>query len=204
MMRWRRLRAAALPIMVTAVVAAGVLSAPTAASASEAPADLSATRACTVGGLPITSQDDAKSVPTVISCFDTIAEAKEFIADGAPGDLEKLLAAGGETPSRAALAAASTVHVGTLWASTGASGSSLLHWGTGSGCYGVTYGFPSLPSGWNDTARSARGYANCWVTTYANTSYGGSRLNCTPYCSSLGSLNGAVSSVVYRPSGTFG
>ncbi|MBA8817560.1 hypothetical protein FHX48_002665 [Microbacterium halimionae] len=201
MTRWRGLASVAVGAV---LVVAGLFAVPTAASASEVQVSTAPARACTVGGLPITSKDDVTRVPTVISCFDTVAAAKEFIADGAPGDLEKLLGVAGETPSRTALAAESTVHVGTLWSSTGASGTSLLHWGTGSGCNGVTYGFPSLPSGWNDTARSARGYANCWVTTYANTSYGGSRLNCTPYCSTLGSLNGAVSSVVYRPSGTFG
>lgn len=133
-----------------------------------------------------------------MSCFETLAEAEEFVEAGAPGDLEQLIprARGGATLS--------TVIVGKQYTGTSRSGAVLVQWGTGSGCYGVTYGYPSMPFGWNDEVRSSEGFSNCWVSNYTATSYGGSVLNCTPYCSSMGSFAAVTSSVVYRPSGTFG
>lgn len=153
-----------------------------------------------MGGLPVEDGEALPDdVPLVISCFDTIDEAEAFIAAGAPGDLEQLIGEGVQ-----ARAAAATTALGRIWTGTSRSGTVLVQWGAGSGCYGVTYGFPSMPSGWNDVVRSSQGYANCWVTHYENASYGGATLTCSAYCSSLGSLAAKTSSIVYRPNGTFG
>lgn len=159
---------------------------------------------CTVGSLAVPlGEEIPEEVPLVMSCFDTFAEAESFIEAGAPGDLEQLI--GVPSMARGLVAtAASTVTIGRAWTGTGKGGSELVHWGTGSGCYGVTYGFPTLPAGWNDNIRSAQGFSNCWVTHYENASFGGNPLNCVPYCSTLGFLNGKSSSIVYRPTGTFG
>lgn len=158
---------------------------------------------CTVGGVEVPLGDTVPDdIPVVISCFDTQEDAEAFIDAGAPGDVEQLV---GQTRSRsAAAAAASTVTIGRVWTGAGRTGSQLIHWGTGSGCYGVTYGFPGLPAGWNDNIRSAEGASNCWASHYENASYGGQVLTCAPYCSTLGFLNGMSSSIVYRPVGTFG
>lgn len=185
----------------TAVIAATIFS--LAALPAHAAEPAGPTEVCTIGGVAViegeTPPDD---IPVVISCFDTEVEAEAFIEAGAPGDLEQLT---GATKARTAgVAAASTVTIGRVWTGLGRTGSELIHWGTGSGCYGVTYGFPTLPSGWNDNIRSAEGSSNCWASHYQNASYGGQVLTCAPYCSTLGFLNAMSSSIVYRPVGTFG
>ncbi|WP_159501295.1 hypothetical protein [Microbacterium sp. 18062] len=195
-MKARRLLATASLVMAIALI---TVSAPTAATAApQTDETRTEQRACTVGTVPQRGEPDP-DVPVVVSCFDTLTEAETFVEEGAPGDLEQL------TPqARTDVTAASTVIVGRQYTGTGRTGSVLVQWGTGSGCYGVTYGFPSMPSGWNDVIRSSEGFNNCWVSDYANTSYGGAVYNCTPYCSSLGTMAAQTSSVVYRPSGSLG
>lgn len=157
--------------------------------------------ACTVGGVAIPDGEAApENIPTVISCFDSVEEAEQFIEDGAPGDLEQLQPAG----QSARAAAAAAVMVGKIWTGTSRSGSVLIHWGSGTGCTGVTFGFPSLASTWNNNVRSAEGFNNCWSSQYDGTSYTGTVLTCTPYCGTLGTLAAKTSSVVYRPVGTWG
>ncbi|APZ33063.1 hypothetical protein BOH66_01180 [Microbacterium aurum] len=161
------------------------------------------TDACTIGGVAVPEGEAPPAdIPVVISCFDSQAEAEAFIEAGAPGDIEQLI--GTSQARSASAAAASTVTIGSVWTGLGRTGSVLIHWGTGSGCYGVTYGFPTLPSGWNDNIRSAEGSSNCWASHYQNASYGGQVLTCAPYCSTLSFLNAMSSSIVYRPVGTFG
>lgn len=183
--------------LVHAALAAVVLLIPAApAAATSSPAE----EVCTMGGLPVAEGEAIPDdIPLVVSCFETVAEAEEFIDAGAPGDLEQLLGDAVHARSSAA-----TVAIGRIWTGTSRSGTLLIQWGAGSGCYGVIYGFPSMSSGWNDVVRSSQGYANCWATHYENTSYGGSSLTCSAYCSSLGSLAAKTSSIVYRPVGTFG
>lgn len=178
-----------------ALIALFILTTPAPATASTPPA------ACTVGGIAIPDGEPApEEIPTVISCFDSVADAEQFIEDGAPGDHEQLYPE--STSARAA--AAATITVGKIWTGTSRSGSVLIHWGSGSGCYGVTFGFPSLGSGWNNNVRSAEGFNNCWSSQYDGTSYTGTVVTCAPYCASLGVLAAKTSSVVYRPVGTFG
>jgi hypothetical protein len=98
--------------------------------------------------------------------------------------------------------AVSTI-VGTVYKDADGGGESLTFWGS-SGCSGVTFGFPSLASGWDNSISSARAANGCWVTLYTATNYGGSRLNCTPYCASVGTWNDNVKSLVFRPEGMFG
>lgn len=178
-----------------ALIATLAFAAPTPALASTAP------DACTVGGVAIPDgapiPDD---IPTVISCFDSVAAAEQFIEAGAPGDYQQLHP--GAENARAA--AAATVTVGKIWTGTSRSGSVLIHWGSGSGCYGVTFGFPTLGSEWTNNVRSAEGFNNCWSSQYDGTNYTGAVLTCAPYCSSLGALDAKTSSIVYRPVGTFG
>lgn len=180
-----------------ALVAVLALATPTTALAAT-PADEPA--ACTVGGIAV--PDGApmpEDIPTVMSCFDSVEEAEQFIEDGAPGDYEQL------NPNvSSARAVAATVMVGKIWTGTSRSGSVLIHYGSGSGCNGVTFGFPTLASTWNNNVRSAEGFNNCWSSQYDGTSYTGSVLTCTPYCATLGSLAAKTSSIVYRPAGTWG
>lgn len=159
--------------------------------------------ACTVGGVPVPLGEEVPGeIPTVISCFESVEAAEQFIADGAPGDYEHLYPE--QTAARSAAVAATTVVVGKIWTGTSRSGSVLIHWGSGSGCQGVTYGFPSLGSGWNNNIRSAEGFNSCWSSQYDGSNYSGYVVTCTPYCATLGTLAGKTSSVVYRPVGTFG
>lgn len=180
-----------------AVIAILAFFTPTTALAASDPAPPTA---CTVGGVAIPEGQTApEDIPTVVSCFDTVAEAEQFIEDGAPGDYEQLYPG-----SSAQRAAAATVMVGKIWTGASRSGSVLIHWGSGSGCSAATYGFPSLGSGWNNNIRSAEGFNNCWSSQYDGANYSGFVVTCTPYCASLGTLAGKTSSVVYRPVGTFG
>lgn len=105
-----------------------------------------------------------------------------------------------ESPSRTS---AGTVAVGTIHSDSHGGGSSLTFWGS-SGCAGVSYGFASLPSNWSSIISSGGGKNGCWATMYTATNYGGSRLNCTPWCGTLGSWNDGVGSIVFRPTGTWG
>lgn len=196
-----------LRLIVLAAAAAALLLASPAApaiAAEDEPQEV-----CTVGGIAVAvGETPPAEIPVVISCFDNEADAKEFIESGAPGDLERLLEVPPHNVDSGAqpriLAAASTVIIGKVWTGTSRGGSELIHWGTGSGCYGVTYGFPTLPVGWNNNIRSAEGYSNCWASHYGGTSYSGSVLTCAPYCATLGFLDAQSSSIVYRPVGTFG
>lgn len=123
-------------------------------------------------------------------CFGSESEVSQYL-DGLTGAATE------------ARAAAATTVIGTVYKDINSGGASLTFWGT-SGCAGVTFGFPSLASGWNNSISSARGSNGCWLTLYTATNYGGSRLNCTPYCASIGAWNDNVQSIVFRPTGTFG
>jgi hypothetical protein len=124
-------------------------------------------------------------------CFPTKAEADGFL-DASITKADEL-----------SLGALSSVAIGTVYANVNYGGSSLTMWGS-SGCAGVTFGFASLGGGWDSRVSSARGSNGCWVTLYRGTGYSGDRLNCTPACSSVGSLNDQVRSLVFRPWGTLG
>ncbi|WP_374976424.1 hypothetical protein ACEYYH_00880 [Microbacterium trichothecenolyticum] len=186
-------------ISTIALVITAVLAIATTAPAPAARAD-EVSEVCTIGGVAVpVGQPLPDNTPLVTSCFDTIEQAEAFIDAGAPGDLERLV-----PQARTSLAPLSTVIIGRQYTSTSRGGSVLVQWGTGSGCYGVTYGFASMPNGWNNVIRSSEGFNNCWVSNYTETDYGGSVLICIPYCSTMGSFAALTSSVVYRPSGTFG
>lgn len=174
-----------------ALVAMLAIAAPTSAVAADEPA------ACTVAGVAVTDGAPMpEEIPTAMSCFDSVAQAEQFIEEG--GDLEQLNQAG--PTSRAA---AATVIVGKAWTGTSRSGTVLIHYGSGNGCYGVTFGFPTLASTWNNNVRSAEGLNNCWSSQYDGAGYKGPAITCTPYCATLGSFAAKTSSIVYRPTGTW-
>lgn len=177
-----------------AIIATFAFATPTSALATAEPA------ACTVAGVAVPEGNPLpEEISTVISCFDSVEEAEQFIEVGAPGDLEQV-----DQTNLAARAAAATVIVGKAWTGTSRSGSVLIHYGSGTGCYGVSFGFPTIASTWNNNVLSAEGLNNCWSTQYDGTSYTGALLNCTPYCATLGSFAAKTSSIVYRPTGTWG
>lgn len=128
--------------------------------------------------------------PETPVCFTTEAQVEEYLLDI------------GVTETAGRGATASTL-VGTVYKDTNGTGASLTFFGS-SGCAGATFGFPSLASGWDNSISSVRASNGCWVTLYTATSYGGARLNCTPYCGTIGTWNDNVKSLVFRPSGTFG
>jgi hypothetical protein len=178
------------------------------ATVPAAPVDVNPT--CAVGADPIEAGPLAPAVAElpepVIDCFPTFAAAMEFVTGGAlvaetPAQLDRLAA---ESPD--AMATASWIVLGYEYKSTGYSGGSLVLYGTsGSGCgSSTTYGFPTMPSGWNNVISSARAFNGCWSTHYDGTSYSGTRRTCTPSCSTLGTMNNRTSSIVFRPVGTYG
>jgi hypothetical protein len=134
---------------------------------------------------------DSRERQAAPRCFATKAEADGFL------DASMTQA---DAVSRSAL---SSVALGTVYADITYGGSSLTMWGA-NGCAGATYGFASLSGGWDSRVSSARGSNGCWVTLYRGTGYSGDRLNCTPACSSVGSMNDQVRSLVFRPWGSLG
>ncbi|MGN6426089.1 hypothetical protein [uncultured Leifsonia sp.] len=127
--------------------------------------------------------------PASPACFGTQDEVDAYLA--------------GVTAQNRSLLAASSVVLGTVYRDSGYGGGSYTFYGAGP-CSGVTYGFPSLSSDWQNTISSAKAYASCWVTLYDAASYGGSRYNCTPNCASLPAFNDRTESLVFRPAGTLG
>lgn len=167
---------------VVAIVAASMLVSVSPASASTD----EESGHCTVEVYPIESGETEAD----LVCFSTEEEVAEYLSGIGVGN------------TNARGVAASTI-IGTVYKDYNQGGQSLTFWGSSS-CAGVTFGFPSLASGWNNSISSVRASNGCWVTLYTTTSYGGSRLNCTPYCASVGSWNDNVKSLVFRPQGTFG
>jgi hypothetical protein len=172
---------------IAVLVAAGMLSFGPVSSALAQPTAPAVEVHCAAEVTPL-DEPTGQSDPL---CFETEAEAKEYV--------ESI-----QQPQNAAArgANASTI-LGTVYQDTNRNGSSLTLWGA-NGCAGSVFGFSSLESGWTNTISSASGQNGCWLTLYTAASYGGSRLNCTPYCGSLGSWNDDVKSLVFRPTGTFG
>lgn len=142
---------------------------------------------CAIEIFPI---GDIASSPTGAVCFATEDEVTAFLHGSAES-------------GRGARAAAAGVAVGTVYKDAGGAGGSLTFWGS-SGCTGATFGFPTVPSGWDNSISSVRGSNSCWATVYADVNYVGSRVNCSPYCASIGSRNDSVKSLVFRPTGTLG
>lgn len=164
------------------------------------------TQTCTVGTLAVPAGSELPDDPEiVVSCFDSPVEAEAFIAEGAPGDLEQLSSS---APLGRGVTALSTVALGSVYTGTSYSGSSLLLWGaSGTGCYGVTYGFPNMAdygTAWNNSINSSRAQSGCWVTHYDGATYSGSKINCVPDCASMSTMGSKSTSVVYRPVGQYG
>ncbi len=140
----------------------------------------------------VTATLDQNATPAPPICFATQDEVSVF--------LESIGVSQNSAANRGLMA--NTV-VGTVYQDANRGGGSLTFWGS-SGCAGVTFGFPALASGWDNNISSAEGSNGCWLTLYTAISYGGSRLNCTPYCASVGTWNDNVKALVFRPVGTFG
>lgn len=196
---------AASTVLVTAMLAAPLA---TAAEPAE-PVDRSPT--CAVGAEPVELSKGAAALADLpdpaIDCFPTFGAAIEFITGGevvaeSPAELERVAAASDD----GTVSTAASVVLGYEYKNTGYSGGSLVLYGSsGSGCGSSrTYGFSSMPSGWNNVISSARSFAGCWSTHYDLTSYGGTRVTCQGSCSSLGTMNNRTSSIVFRPVGTYG
>ncbi|WP_158437708.1 peptidase inhibitor family I36 protein [Naasia lichenicola] len=136
-----------------------------------------------------TDSDTADLQPV---CFFTEEEVEAYIEESANAG----------RGSGASVAAASVV-LGVVYKDINYGGSSLTLFAS-SDCNGTTHGFPTLSSGWDNSISSAKGSSTCWLTLYTATSYGGSRLNCTPNCASIGSWNDQVKSIIFRQTGLYG
>ena len=131
----------------------------------------------------------------------TPAGTEKPVCFGTQADVDTYLTAV-TAPSFARTAAASTI-LGVVYQDANYGGGSLTMWGAGT-CSAATYGFATLDAGWTNSISSAKGSSSCWLTLYSATSYGGDRINCTPACASLSTMNDRSRSVVFRPVGTFG
>lgn len=163
---------------------------PASAASAAVPDENDAETHCAVEVAPI-GEAPATSAPV---CFDTEAEAVAFI-----DSLQHSARAG----TSAASAAASLTLLGTVYSNINGGGSSYTFFGS-SGCSGVTFGFATLAAGWSTIISSARSETGCWMTLYSTANYGGSRLNCTPWCASVYDMNDKVKSIVFRQTGQYG
>lgn len=190
------LRTTVLTAATALVFAIGVLAPAAPASAEPLPAATAAAAGSAEEhcAIDITAGETRRAKAAEPVCFSSIEEVDRY--------LEARSAAAAESRSLAAASVAS-VAVGRIYQDINKGGSSLTFWGS-SGCAGETFGFASLSSSWSSSISSATGLNGCWATLYTATSYGGSRLNCTAYCSSISFLNDNVKSLVFRPSGTLG
>jgi hypothetical protein len=69
------------------------------------------------------------------------------------------------------------------------------------GCNGGTkYQAPTMPPGFNNEIESSKGFSGCnTLVHFQYKDYGGNKFTCSTACSTLGSLNNAVSSMKYKP-----
>lgn len=140
----------------------------------------------------VTATPDADTTPASPYCFTAESEVTTYLESVGVVD-----------PGTANRGVAANTVVGTVYKDANRGGGSLTFFGA-SGCAGVTFGFPSLASGWDNSISSVEGSNGCWLTLYTATNYGSARLNCTAYCASVGTWNDRVQSLVFRPTGTFG
>ena len=71
-----------------------------------------------------------------------------------PEGVEQYLDAIGTADASGRAVAAASTALGTVYSNSNGGGSSLTFWGS-SGCYGVVFGFSSMPSGWSSNVSSA-------------------------------------------------
>jgi hypothetical protein len=142
---------------------------------------------CAVEIFPV---GESNHPPAEEVCFATEDEVAEFIA-------------GTSQPDPGARAVAASVAVGTVYKDAGGAGASLTFFGANA-CAGESFGFPAVQSSWAGTISSVRAASGCWATAYPQANYAGSRVNCPPYCATMGSLNDAVGSLIFRPAGSAG
>ncbi|MCB7136317.1 hypothetical protein [Cellulosimicrobium marinum] len=176
---------------------------------------------CAVEGERLDAAGPARGSTAPVECFATAAEAFAHVHGTAvPGTaglaatdragLRDAVASVNATttgPVATATASSDSRIVGIVYRGSGYSGATTLLWGKGAnGCrYGSTYGFPNLASFvQNNVISSAESFMGCWSTFYNEYGYWGDRRNCTPHCSTMGSMNDRASSIVYRPAGTLG
>ena len=157
---------------------------------------------CAVGVAPIVSGQPSPA--PVINCFSTFAESIEFATAGrvqlgaadAQVSAADLAEAGAVTTEQSLMAGPL---LGVEYDGANFSAGSLALYGTsGSGCYGVTYGFAGMPAGWNDRVSSARAYSGCDSWHYSNGGYGGDVRVCATVCTGFGAMTNRTSSIVFR------
>jgi hypothetical protein len=182
------MRARRILSVVLGLALAAVLSAVSVQSASASPAADNC-----VAVLAPAASPSATSEVVDFHCFATFGQALSYGSGGAVSPHAGLAAA-------AQLASPSDITqvlLGIEYSATNYGGSTLMLFGNGGpGCVnGTTYGFGTMPSGWDNHVRSARGYSYCFGVHYADTNYNGDATACTPDCASMGSLDLRTSSV---------
>jgi hypothetical protein len=138
----------------------------------------------------------------LIGCFDTYSEA---ISAATRGAIELPRNASPATVTDEQLAASTVdpasrgvVVIGTEWNSTGFAGSSVSYEATSTCTASTTWEISNL-GGDSDKWESGKGFGGCDTNKkFANTSFSGSSVTCTPNCSTYGSLNNQVSSLRWR------
>ncbi len=136
---------------------------------------------------------------TPARCFPTLKEAVGFASAGAVV-LGPTSTAPTETQVEQASTASTQPLLGIEYWNSYYGGSTLTLYGTsGSGCVnGVSYGFSSLSSTWNDEISSSKAYSSCDGHHYESSGYAGAVRSCLPNCTSFGVMNDETSSIRFR------
>ncbi|GAA1787321.1 hypothetical protein [Agromyces lapidis] len=202
-----------MPIRRAVMTAAAALAlstgalAPAIPASAETPAEVRATGSASIERsvlAPAAAEEHcALDIGVAASAEELGLEAPEPICFSSIEEVERYLERRSVAAADSRLAATASIAVGRIYKDADKGGSSLTFWGS-SGCAGASFGFPSLSSSWSTSVSSLTGLSGCWATAYAATSYSGARVNCMPYCSSLGGLNDRVRSLVFRPTGSVG
>lgn len=141
------------------------------------------------------------AVPAVV-CYSTFSEAiavatsgrVRLAVDATSVDTATLEQDGAvSTPA----VAASSPLLAIEYLGSGYTGATLsLYGSSGTGCSGgVTYGFSSMGSGWNDTISSAKAFSGCTGRHYENSGYSGLLIDCA--CASMGAMDNRTSSIIF-------
>jgi hypothetical protein len=154
---------------------------------------------CVVKISPLQADEKASKVRSV-DCFPTFSNAIEFATGGTATVDESINSAEFTQEMLGPQAVNTTTIIGIWWEHpqySTAQGGRTLTWTTdfANVCSGTAYGGTTMPTGWNDIVSSAYVYSNCTdFENYQHSSYGGLRIDCTPGCPAMGSMNDQTSS----------
>jgi hypothetical protein len=144
--------------------------------------------------------DEKVSKVRSVDCFPTFSDAIEF-ATGGTATVDESINSGELIQEMLGPQGVNAATVIGIWWEhpqySTAQGGRTWTWTTDYApvCSGAFYAGSTMPTGWNDIVSSAHVYSNCTdFENYQHSSYGGLRIDCTPACPAMGTMNDQTSS----------